>query len=219
MERMGCLDYARDRAVALEQYKVLGKCLVDPLAPVAYCLLRSGNRVESETDEQLTHVELDYLEKEFGYPFLVGRLHSALQADLALTQESLRQVVHRRDLQGAIQKGVESLPDQIKFQLHTALVEVDYTPTPEGKTRFKVKRNVAPPTDPDSVKAAANGKAEAEQLDREEVWLEADLVIAADGIRSVARRDMLKKLGEEDHSMLDVVMNNHLQADRRVPTS
>jgi hypothetical protein len=24
MERMGCLDYARDRAVALEQYKVLG---------------------------------------------------------------------------------------------------------------------------------------------------------------------------------------------------
>lgn len=112
--------------------------------------------------------------------------------------------MHRRDLQGALQRGVDSLPDQIKFQLHTALVEVDYTPTPEGKTRFKVKRNVAPPTDPESVKAAANGKAEEQQLDREEVWLEADLVIAADGIRSVARRDMLKKLGEEDHSMCRV---------------
>lgn len=109
--------------------------------------------------------------------------------------------MHRRDLQGALQRGVDSLPDQIKFQLHTALVEVDYTPTPEGKTRFKVKRNVAPPTDPESVKAAADGKAGEQQLDREEVWLEADLVIAADGIRSVARRDMLKKLGKEDHSM------------------
>ncbi|KAJ9126276.1 hypothetical protein QFC24_002007 [Naganishia onofrii] len=156
MERMGCLDHARDRAVALDQYKVL----------------------ESENDEQLTHVDLDYLQKDFGYPFLV---------------------VHRRDLQGAILKGCQSLPDQIKFQLHTALLEVDYTPTPEGKTRFKVKRNVAPPTDPESVKTSAEQKAQEEDLDREEVWLEADLVIAADGIRSVARRGMLKKLGEEDH--------------------
>ena len=114
--------------------------------------------------------------------------------------------MHRRDLQGALQRGVDSLPDQIKFQLHTALVEVDYTPTPEGKTRFKVKRNVAPPTDPESAKAAAGGKAEEQQLDREEVWLEADLVIAADGIRSVARRDMLKKLGEEDHSMYNCIL-------------
>jgi hypothetical protein len=34
MERMGCLDYARDRAVALEQYKVLGGYLTYPLALV-----------------------------------------------------------------------------------------------------------------------------------------------------------------------------------------
>lgn len=80
-------------------------------------------------------------------------------------------------------------------------MEVDYTPSPEGKTRFKVKRNVAPPTDPESTKAAAASDAKEQNLNREEVWLEADLVIAADGIRSVARRDMLKKLGEEDHSM------------------
>lgn len=109
--------------------------------------------------------------------------------------------MHRRDLQGAILKGCQSVPDQVKFQLHTALLEVDYTPTPQGKTRFKVKRNVAPPTDPESVKASAAESAREEDLDREEVWLEADLVIAADGIRSVARRGMLKKLGEEDHSM------------------
>lgn len=35
MERMGCLDYARDRAVALEQYKVLGKYRAVPLALVS----------------------------------------------------------------------------------------------------------------------------------------------------------------------------------------
>jgi 2-polyprenyl-6-methoxyphenol hydroxylase-like FAD-dependent oxidoreductase len=103
-------------------------------------------------------------------------------------------------LQGAIQKGVEELPERIKLELHTALIEVDYVPTAEGKTRFRVKRNVAPPTDPESVKDKVASNATIQQLDREEVWLEADLVIAADGIRSVARRDMLKKLGEEDHS-------------------
>ena len=36
MERMGCLDYARDRAVALEQYKVLGGYLNYPLALVFF---------------------------------------------------------------------------------------------------------------------------------------------------------------------------------------
>lgn len=131
--------------------------------------------------------------------------HSWYVVELAwhvhLDTDRASQVVHRRDLQGALQRGVDSLPEQIKYQLHTALVEVDYNPTSDGKTRFKVKRNIAPPTDPESVKAAVNGKAEEQQLDREEVWLEADLLIAADGIRSVARRDMLKKLGEEDHSM------------------
>lgn len=30
-------------------------------------------QLESETDEQLTHVELDYLQRDFGYPFLVRR--------------------------------------------------------------------------------------------------------------------------------------------------
>lgn len=32
-----------------------------------------GPQSESETDEQLTHVELDYLQRDFGYPFLVRR--------------------------------------------------------------------------------------------------------------------------------------------------
>lgn len=47
-------------------------------------------------------------------------------------------------------------------------------------------------------KSAAAGKEEAES--GEEEWMEADVVIAGDGVRSIARRDMLKIHGEEDHS-------------------
>jgi hypothetical protein len=77
-----------------------------------------------------------------------------------------------------------------------------------------VKRNVAPPTDPESVRTSAEQKAQEEDLDREEVWLEADLVIAADGIRSVARRGMLKKLGEEDHSKYRTRLGKTIQSLR-----
>lgn len=68
---------------------------------------------------------------------------------------------------------------------------------------------IAAPGDVDAVKkgeflpksASASAKTFGEG-EGEEEWVEADVVIAGDGVRSVARRDMLKVHGEEDHSTL-----------------
>lgn len=44
MERMGCLDHARDRAVALDQYKVLGKSVASAIQRRALTLLQIRER-------------------------------------------------------------------------------------------------------------------------------------------------------------------------------
>jgi salicylate hydroxylase len=109
-------------------------------------------------------------------------------------------VVHRKDLQKAIVDGCYKHPS-IKFRMGHTILRVDYE-----KNRVLVKDNT-------KMSSSQTEKAEQAQTKNESVgaeskavgeegaeWFEADVILGADGVRSVARRDMLKLEGEEDHS-------------------
>ncbi|KAH7342315.1 hypothetical protein BKA65DRAFT_429982 [Rhexocercosporidium sp. MPI-PUGE-AT-0058] len=101
---------------------------------------------DGASDNELAHVELDYIYKTYGYPHMVG---------------------HRTSLAGGLYEGCKA-EKAIKFHFSTALSGIK---TWSPKTTFTATpRNGEPYT------------------------VEADVVLAADGIKSNARRDMLKTL-------------------------
>jgi len=65
----------------------------------------------------------------------------------------------------------------IKIHLDSLVVEYDYI-----GTRLSVKPFLAP--------------------DSDRRWVEADVILASDGVKSIARSGMLKRLGDVDHSRL-----------------
>jgi 2-polyprenyl-6-methoxyphenol hydroxylase-like FAD-dependent oxidoreductase len=102
-------------------------------------------------------------------------------------------------MQGALLSGCERHP-AIQFFLGTTVLQVDYTPTSEGKTRFLIKRGKNAKQGLDTVN---------EVEDKEQVWLEADVIVAADGIRSTARKCMLALEEEEDKGICDFPPAEH----------
>lgn len=93
------------------------------------------------------------------------------------------QVVHRADLQSGIIRACNEYPDAIHFKLAHTVLNVEYARAGQP-TRFLIRR---------PARSGQGGE-------KEDLWLEADVVVGADGIRSVARRDMLRLRGEGDHS-------------------
>lgn len=118
-------------------------------------------------------MDLSYIQKEHDTPFLV---------------------VHRSDLQKSIIDRCHDYPDTIKFKLDHTVVQVQYGEATGDRTRFLIRRAASNDTGGHGIE---NGNSK--DAEKEEVWFEADVVIGADGIRSVARRDMLKLHGEDDH--------------------
>nr|XP_018258882.1 salicylate hydroxylase [Kwoniella dejecticola CBS 10117]OBR81040.1 salicylate hydroxylase [Kwoniella dejecticola CBS 10117] len=114
--------------------------------------LTKANVLDCSTDEILSTVRYeDYMEKDYGYPFMVGH---------RLLARSLYSLV-----QGAEATGV------VKLHLGQYITEYDF-----DETRFQVK-------DKDSQSTQ---------------WVEADVILAADGIKSRARAVMLMRKGEID---------------------
>ena len=109
---------------------------------------------EGEDDRELAHVDLDYVEKMYGYPHMVG---------------------HRSSLAGSLFEGCKK-ESGITFHFSTTVEEVlSFFPKPS----FKVKPRHAEP-----------------------YTVEADILLAADGVKSVIRSAMLKVL-DEDASIVD----------------
>jgi salicylate hydroxylase len=103
---------------------------------------------EGSTDKELGHVTLDYVEKTYGYPHMVG---------------------HRASLAGALYDGC--LKEKgIKFMLGSAISEASFA----GKPTFKV--------------TPVNGDAP--------YTVECEVLLGADGVKSLTRVAMLKELGE-----------------------
>lgn len=83
--------------------------------------------------------------------------------------------VHRSALQKSLVVGVESCPDQVTLHLGHNVLDLDI-----DNTRFKVKNRSDP----------KEGDGE---------WIQGDIILAADGIKSKARGAFLKRAKQEDH--------------------
>lgn len=104
--------------------------------------------IEGATDEELGHVELEYIEKEYGYPHMVG---------------------HRFSLANSMYEGCKKENAAIKFHFNTNITSIEsFGPT---------ATIIAEPRD-----------------GSEPYKVEADVLLAADGIKSKIRVEMLKLL-------------------------
>lgn len=110
-------------------------------------MLTTVYTTEGATDKELAHVELEYIEKTYGYKHMVG---------------------HRASLAGGLYEGCKQ-QSAIKFHFAVNAENVDFGSRPsftavsrdEGKPSYRV---------------------------------ECDILLAADGIKSLARQEMLKRL-------------------------
>jgi salicylate hydroxylase len=91
---------------------------------------------------------------------------------LVVWLEYYYQVAHRSALANALYEGCKAAFPSIKFHFCTTLVDVDF-----DNHRIRVKGNA----DEDEGK-----------------WVDADVVLGADGVKSVVRKLMLARHGEDD---------------------
>lgn len=141
-------------------------------------------------------MDLTYIKEDHDTPFLVsmGRSSSGrCVAHMIFSGAPRIQVVHRADLQQSIMRACNQFSQSITFKLAHTVIEVAYAPAGQC-SRFLVRRD------------AATGN----EGEKEQVWLEADVLVGADGIRSVARRDMLRLRGDEDHGQHHVSRSRSL---------
>ncbi|KAJ9352121.1 hypothetical protein DTO027B9_6053 [Paecilomyces variotii] len=117
----------------------------EPIAKEATNIRDTSIR-QGANDQELAHVELDYIEKTYGYPHMVG---------------------HRASLAGSLYEGCKR-EESIKFHFSTGVEEIEsFSPKP---------RFIAKPRD------------------GEPYTVEADVLLACDGIKSKIRVAMLKLL-------------------------
>ena len=103
--------------------------------------------IEHSSDAELTRVDLAYIEKEYGYPHMVG---------------------HRSSLAGSLYAACQREAKAIQFHFSSAVEEVvSFSPRPSIRVQ---------PRDGEAYTATA------------------DILIAADGVKSVVRASMLSKL-------------------------
>ncbi|BGO94605.1 hypothetical protein NBRC10512_004967 [Rhodotorula toruloides] len=162
--------------------RILDRWEVLDIARAEAVALKSASVLNCASDETLTNVDFGYIEREFGYPFTVRRKSSS--SSTFLTSRSF-QVVHRSALQkclvtGAMGSGV--------VQLHLSKLVTDYDF--EG-SRFFVKERSSAPT------IGANGQTDV-LTEQAGEWVDADVILAADGVKSKARAAMLGRIGEVD---------------------
>lgn len=134
--------------------------------------ITKANVLDCETDEILTSVDYStYMEKNYGYPFTT---------------------VHRSALQKCLIVGAEN-SGVVNFHLGNFIQEYDF-----DNTRFQVKHRPAD-ANGSTVTSGSGQAANGSLADGGETeWIDADVIICADGIKSKARAAMMARKGEVD---------------------
>ncbi|GAA6049561.1 hypothetical protein JCM3770_000848 [Rhodotorula araucariae] len=164
--------------------RILDKFGVLDIAKAEAVALKSASVLNCASDETLTSVDFSYIEQEFGWPFYVSPTHSSLSA-CPPDPSFLSQVVHRKALQkclvsGALESGV------VKLHLNKLVHDYDFE-----QSRFLVSERTSQGASNGTDGHLATGAGESQ-------WIEADVILAADGVKSRARGKMLERRGEVD---------------------
>jgi salicylate hydroxylase len=155
--------------------RVLDRWGVLPICTDEGIVITHANVLDCETDEVLTTADYsNYMEQNFGYPFTT---------------------VHRSALQKCLMEGCKK-SGVVNFHLGNFITEYDF-----DNTRFQVKHR---PTNANGSANVTSGGGAADAVTGrlaeggETEWIDADVIICADGIKSKARAAMMARKGEVD---------------------
>ncbi|WWC85705.1 uncharacterized protein L201_000571 [Kwoniella dendrophila CBS 6074] len=159
--------------------KILDRWGVLEVAMAEGVELETANVINCQTDDVLTKVDLAYIRKEFGYPF---------------------SVCHRWSLQKALVRGALDT-GSVVLHLNRIVIEYDFE-----NTRFKVTEAEHIPVSSSGLSTtSSNSDTITEEKDYDDAdedefprWIEADLILAGDGIKSKARGGILSRRGLAD---------------------